>query len=197
MRGNRQPKIAVLIALRSIPARAGETAGNTAAGWVGAGLSPRVRGNPVAVLPERTGDRVYPRACGGTILLYPASQYITGLSPRVRGNHKQASQQIAIDRSIPARAGEPCPPPPLACSGRVYPRACGGTCPFSIVPASQPGLSPRVRGNRRAHRHWDRRPRSIPARAGEPYHTRTQRGCFWVYPRACGGTRNTKRIRHR
>ena len=55
----------------------------------------------------------------------------------------------------------------------------------------QPGLSPRVRGNRRRGRPGNGSNRSIPARAGEPglvlgLFLRTR-----VYPRACGGTQRT------
>ena len=112
----------------SIPARAGEPAqvwdvycdewvypracGGTPAlddlGALQVGLSPRVRGNRVAVdltvrdvgsIPARAGepdtsqiawvvDRVYPRACGGTDLLDDAGEREKGLSPRVRGNRR-------------------------------------------------------------------------------------------------------------
>ena len=74
-----------------------------------AGLSPRVRGNPVAVADEahlegsipacageptqhhalRRQRKVYPRVCGGTIIATKMSGSNLGLSPRVRGNHSQ------------------------------------------------------------------------------------------------------------
>ena len=52
-------------------------------------------------------------------------------------------------------------------------------------------LSPRVRGNLPARClsviiRW-----SIPARAGEPYYCASLAPLFWVYPRACGGTRHS------
>ena len=67
---------------------------------------------------------------------------------------------------------------------------CGGTSPPAPSACHQPGLSPRVRGNRHRRRqrmHWLR---SIPACAGEPY---AESYCaIWrkVYPRVCGGTAN-------
>ena len=52
----------------------------------------------------------------------------------------------------------------------------------------QPGLSPRVRGNRAAHGCVRVYEGSIPACAGEPS-TRSRRPSRpWVYPRVCGGT---------
>ena len=93
----------------------------------GMGLSPRVRGNPKpptkplpparsipacagepqAVVSLRVMSEVYPRVCGGTILvtLGPSSQ--NGLSPRVRGNPGHPQARNPGERSIPACAGEP------------------------------------------------------------------------------------------
>ena len=50
------------------------------------------------------------------------------------------------------------------------------------------GLSPRVRGNRRAAPARGRSRRSIPACAGEPRHVNTCSHLLEVYPRVCGGT---------
>ena len=91
------------------------------------GLSPRVRGNPLwgitikfvmGSIPARAGEpsnqngsvgnkRVYPRACGGTLLRYLDRLRVTGLSPRVRGNPSTGSPSYSTHGSIPARAGEP------------------------------------------------------------------------------------------
>ena len=155
------------------------------------GLSPRVRGNPPCLccrtiqprsIPARAGEpgvdiqsiwvyRVYPRACGGTMIGPWATFCETGLSPRVRGNRVQHVGQKFVAGSIPARAGEPpaqSSPWPLA---TVYPRACGGTAnaPTQIVGTLG----------------------SIPARAGEPPPPADLGGPQPVYPRACGGTRGS------
>ena len=111
------------------------------------GLSPRVRGNPEAVvnrldstrsIPACAGEpaanhgsryagRVYPRVCGGTSATWCGELAGRGLSPRVRGNQLGASQVGTGQGSIPACAGEPgganLEPP----GRRVYPRVCGGT----------------------------------------------------------------------
>ena len=91
------------------------------------GLSPRVRGNPHrrpqrqhrhGSIPARAGEprrfrrtckrcRVYPRACGGTPMVFVHAAWQHG--------------------SIPARAGEPRRRRDSRICLRVYPRACGGT----------------------------------------------------------------------
>ena len=70
------------------------------------GLSPRLRGNhvkeplchccsrsipapagePVAFMARPINSQVYPRACGGTLILDLAGNSHEGLSPRLRGN---------------------------------------------------------------------------------------------------------------
>ena len=72
------------------------------------GLSPRVRGNRIAVskdsirlrsIPACAGEpiaklmdahlnAVYPRVCGGTVVKRGPGTLRRGLSPRVRGNHR-------------------------------------------------------------------------------------------------------------
>ena len=152
------------------------------------GLSPRVRGNRArsssaasgpGSIPARAGEpgpplrcggrtKVYPRACGGTELTPDATPLAQGLSPRVRGNRFVQRLVDPQVRSIPARAGEPHPPARPRTSGRVYPRACGGTCRRPRRSDSPPGLSPRVRGNLLGAAERRRLRGSIPARAGEP-----------------------------
>ena len=135
-----------------------------------AGLSPRVRGNPLpgscfgrprrsipacAGEPRRgSGDRarasVYPRVCGGTPVRATSPLSSMGLSPRVRGNRVAVANPAAGDRSIPACAGEPDRIAVENCLFGVYPRVCGGThSPSTVVPL-ETGLSPRVRGNPRS-----------------------------------------------
>ena len=91
------------------------------------GLSPRVRGNLVAVsqsetifgsIPACAGEpiapvymsmmsTVYPRVCGGTSANVTGYNHLPGLSPRVRGNRGCGRRWDAYARSIPACAGEP------------------------------------------------------------------------------------------
>ena len=86
VRGNPSPMLAFECLLGSIPARAGEPAGE----W-----------------PGTYKSTVYPRACGGTIIAAPDLLAALGLSPRVRGNHVSIRVFSVYRGSIPARAGEP------------------------------------------------------------------------------------------
>ena len=93
------------------------------------GLSPRARGNRVAItvraayagsIPACTGEppwvscrlfvlQVYPRVHGGTTVSDFMDIVAGGLSPRARGNRRQRRQQGWLLRSIPACTGEPFP----------------------------------------------------------------------------------------
>ena len=142
------------------------------------------------VLACRTG-RVYPRVCGGTVIVHCIGIPNNGLSPRVRGNLHAQGHADHFRRSIPACAGEPSYPL-LAVFDHVpavYPRVCGGTfmhqgggvqsgrsipacagepsCPGPCRPISG-GLSPRVRGNLVQRQEDAGMAGSIPACAWEP-----------------------------
>ena len=91
------------------------------------GLSPRVRGNRAydkaawgryrsipACAGEPTGrgiptpwSGVYPRVCGGTVIILLGRRWEMGLSPRVRGNPRKVKEGVRGVGSIPACAGEP------------------------------------------------------------------------------------------
>ena len=152
------------------------------------GLSPRVRGNPTVVvlaaltrrsIPACAGEpgwwfvggtslAVYPRVCGGTRATGSPGQGNAGLSPRVRGNPGRVRGSHIVGGSIPACAGEPVVSAGRDGKNMVYPRVCGGTLPSEYPPGGGLGLSPRVRGNRKAGVALYQCRRSIPACAGEP-----------------------------
>ena len=139
--------------------------------------------------------QVYPRVCGGTRSGRDSRRRQPGLSPRVRGNPMSPAKYPSWQGSIPACAGEPF----LANASRpgyaVYPRVCGGTAGEAGQPAPGGGLSPRVRGNPLLGP-LDLTPwRSIPACAGEPTLSGTTYQYQSVYPRVCGGTSASERVR--
>ena len=153
------------------------------------GLSPRVRGNLRAAIGSDRSNGSIPAPCGGTRVRKTAARAQNGLSPRVRGNRRRGRDARPREGSIPARAGEPKRAPAPACSGSVYPRACGGTPDTELAAVTNDGLSPRVRGNLQLDLRIRGAGRSIPARAGEPSPCPGGGSPSRVYPRACGGTR--------
>ncbi len=126
--------------------------------------------------------------CGGTIDDAVGVAVFNGLSPRVRGNRGLAGEILAVPGSIPACAGEPFRACQFQRFHKVYPRVCGGTAMYPVLPRRSAGLSPRVRGNQLAHTARYGRQRSIPACAGEPQRCAGTAGRYGVYPRVCGGT---------
>ena len=112
----------------------------------------------------------------------------SGLSPRMRGNRADAGAVGSPGRSIPAYAGEPLGVRFRISRSPVYPRVCGGTAGSIRGDKHREGLSPRMRGNRRASTAGDPPHRSIPAYAGEPGIYHLVDALCRVYPRVCGGT---------
>ena len=167
VRGNRLHTGVAMLAMRSIPACAGEPH----------------RGRRCRAL-----SRVYPRVCGGTALHGESPPGIRGLSPRVRGNHARNVDVPVPCGSIPACAGEPGGQLVASRASTVYPRVCGGTRWPAGGQQGVNGLSPRVRGNPKMLRQHGRDGGSIPACAGEPENAASARQGRWVYPRVCGGT---------
>ena len=175
---------------RVYPRAGGETLSWPAHRLAADGLSPRGRGNPVELecigaaagsIPARAGKpppprrhaprrRVYPRAGGETVEPPRVRADARGLSPRGRGNHPPDSKRNDRIGSIPARAGKPRAGLPATSMMQVYPRAGGETMASQPKLTASTGLSPRGRGNLPSVRPASFRRRSIPARAGKPWH---------------------------
>ena len=111
------------------------------------GSIPAQAGEPLEFLHHHPGNRVYPRAGGGTGAVPHGRLSAWGLSPRRRGNRQGGPSRRAGVGSIPAQAGEPHAITVALRRAWVYPRAGGGTRIYIHPAASVPGLSPRRRGN--------------------------------------------------
>ena len=159
----------------------------------GSGLSPRVRGNLSRISRTAAFVGSIPACAGEPRTDRPGPLRLAGLSPRVRGNPPTPTPGQQLARSIPACAGEPGSSAYKPGAGRVYPRVCGGTRRLGTSLRLGWGLSPRVRGNQGGAREIARRPRSIPACAGEPNGLAHGADGVRVYPRVCGGTRPSDR----
>ncbi len=126
--------------------------------------------------------------CGGTTTSNIQTPWAIGLSPRVRGNPVHFPRCRAMQRSIPACAGEPGPTSGQTSISWVYPRVCGGTSDMGTGGSGIHGLSPRVRGNPPPPPGRGGGRGSIPACAGEPAPSHQGSDTHTVYPRVCGGT---------
>ena len=158
------------------------------------GSIPARAGEPPCTSSALAVRWVYPRACGGTRLTHTGTLTLHGLSPRVRGNRVVVFPVLTGNGSIPARAGEPAAQIRRRSRRTVYPRACGGTRLTHTGTLTLHGLSPRVRGNRVVVFPVLTGNGSIPARAGEPAAQIRRRSRRTVYPRACGGTIDGRRL---
>ena len=132
--------------------------------------------------------QVYPRVCGGSAGAPGPQGAPGGLSPRVRGKPADTTRIAQAIGSIPACAGEALGPGASKGRRAVYPRVCGGSIGIDGRAGLIAGLSPRVRGKRRAGliRPFPRR--SIPACAGEAVTIVVHLCDLEVYPRVCGGS---------
>ena len=98
---------------------------------------------------------------------------------------------VVMGGSIPAHAGEPCRSGSPRSRQGVYPRPCGGAVGSIALNHSGTGLSPPMRGSRPSAQRPHGASGSIPAHAGEPWGMRSSLPPTRVYPRPCGGARDT------
>ena len=146
VRGKRSGLVSVLVGVRIIPARAGQT-----------------------LCLDFTADDAqdHPRACGANAALFCVLYSCCGSSPRVRGKLGARSGQPAWSRIIPARAGQTRSPVPERQVLTDHPRACGANPSGSTPTPDQDGSSPRVRGKHWLSQMGTHSLRIIPARAGQ------------------------------
>ncbi len=174
---------------------------------IGNGLSPPMRGKrslaralqqPEGSIPAHAGETtasrsrsptgtVYPRPCGGNRRSGPSGTGTGGLSPPMRGKLVRVHDHPPGRRSIPAHAGETAPRSPRTITRSVYPRPCGGNCPFAPIVLATHGLSPPMRGKLTLPASSRRYAGSIPAHAGETGAACAICNPSRVYPRPCGG----------
>ena len=166
-RGNQYVGGLSIIALGSIPARAGK---------------------PIAPPFTARPHRVYPRTRGETRSSIGRGKARMGLSPHARGNLKGRGRHSINSGSIPARAGKPSPTDVPIDDNGVYPRTRGETPNCRSAIARYRGLSPHARGNHRIRATNLPVAGSIPARAGKPLRPLSVSTWGRVYPRTRGET---------
>ena len=177
-RGSPEPRVEDRLAVRSIPAWAGE---------------------PYHPPSETSRPRVHPRVGGGAINTVSGRWAHGGPSPRGRGSLVQIAACLAQHGSIPAWAGEPRTGRCATSTSRVHPRVGGGAQSLRFVVDVFRGPSPRGRGSRCGGGAALSHQRSIPAWAGEPARRLQCPRRARVHPRVGGGARwisgETSRLR--
>ena len=146
MRGKPRPMRVAAWRARIIPAHAGQTSGP----WC------RRRARPD-----------HPRACGANPLSRTLIFSSVGSSPRMRGKLAFAVCGAGTVRIIPAHAGQTDSRPHRYDGSADHPRACGANTPDWVAGPFWSGSSPRMRGKRFRQLEARRRPRIIPAHAGQ------------------------------
>ena len=160
---------------------------------------PRPRGGGGGSIPAYAGDpcqsaaafailTVYPRLRGGSVNWQCWAQSGCGLSPPTRGIRLRIALFGALDRSIPAYAGDPPIAGAASNKRQVYPRLRGGSeCGAHRLQAGA-GLSPPTRGIPKPILYTRLTKGSIPAYAGDPSRLYQCLSPNEVYPRLRGGS---------
>ena len=175
-RGTRLQPAEVRLALRFIPACAGNTASRLS-GHMSTPVHPRVRGEHVMTCV--TMDRM------------------SGSSPRARGTLDDHPLLRHLGRFIPACAGNTAWMQPRMMPNPVHPRVRGEHL-IDMARSVQPsGSSPRARGTPETRHHEPAFRRFIPACAGNTVYWSLPMMQIWVHPRVRGEHRHARRLAHR
>ena len=147
------------------------------------GLSPLARGTRLPSLRVRRSLAVYPRWRGEHSEAQPVDVLQSGLSPLARGTLSVSITVIAINRFIPAGAGNTVMASLKRFTLTVYPRWRGEHPVIGFLKGDLTGLSPLARGTH-FHRHGrTRKTRFIPAGAGNTWFLMSLLWMPTVYPR--------------
>ena len=171
MRGKQRPVAPKRVAVRIIPAHAGQT------------------DLPYGRAIESTD---HPRACGANAHQRGGQHAQTGSSPRMRGKLFGTPDTWNHPRIIPAHAGQTHRQTIRDSSRADHPRACGANQLRQSRYSPPGGSSPRMRGKRFVP--WDTQPilRIIPAHAGQTRNACMNGPAFSDHPRACGANSGSR-----
>ena len=132
---------------------------------------PAYAGNARSLRLRRYVGSVHPRVCGERLGRHAHPGRPSGSSPRMRGT-RMAMWSFSMRRAarrgrfIPAYAGNALRPMMAVLRSSVHPRVCGERIAERRLAMCSGGSSPRMRGTRPRRPHAGRRPRFIPAYAG-------------------------------
>ncbi len=147
---------------------------------------PACAGNALSIVARPLQITVHPRVCGERLLEITPREWLDGSSPRVRGTLHRPMHSQGFCRFIPACAGNAHQPIRRNCLPTVHPRVCGERTQTPEILESYDGSSPRVRGTLMGALEKGKRPRFIPACAGNARYSAAVEKDETVHPRVCG-----------
>ena len=127
---------------------------------------PACAGNSFATLPSIFERPVHPRLRGELLMKMPSDQPYYGSSPLTRGTHQPLQAAGAVQRFIPAYAGNSSHIMKIFVKASVHPRLRGELDYPTNIPRQAVGSSPLTRGTPHSHRKNTGAHRFIPAYAG-------------------------------
>ena len=185
-RGTHGDHRGVLVLLRFIPARAGNTAPRSVRS-APLTVHPRSRGEHCAFgTPRRSAKPVHPRSRGEHIALPATAHQTPGSSPLARGTQPRRGCRHGAQRFIPARAGNTNRDRSSCASGPVHPRSRGEHTATIGASWCFSGSSPLARGTHMLKALTAAEGRFIPARAGNTTAPATTWRATPVHPRSRG-----------
>ena len=149
-------------------------------------IIPACAGRTPATRGHRTRGPDHPRVCGANRMCCSLSMRRAGSSPRVRGELPVGPLGLGWDRIIPACAGRTPSRRSNEPDRPDHPRVCGANYMIANFKDGGHGSSPRVRGERRRHRHHGGGERIIPACAGRTPTSSAPSTHPPDHPRVCG-----------
>ena len=138
---------------------------------------PARAGNTLLRFASCVRGPVHPRAGGEHVSISVRCVSACGSSPRGRGTREIAERLRALDRFIPARAGNTRSNAACSTTLSVHPRAGGEHGSLSGCPGSAVGSSPRGRGTRPQSASI-RSDATVHPRAGGEHPTSTSKRCW-------------------
>ena len=157
---------------------------------------PAYAGNAPEGRPHCPASSVHPRIRGERGFGKDAVFYAYGSSPHTRGTQQRDCPCRALDRFIPAYAGNARRTPSLRRRATVHPRIRGERGPLGCRIAPTSGSSPHTRGTLEVQLGNKHRPRFIPAYAGNAAVHLLLLDLMSVHPRIRGERCHPGRARH-
>ena len=150
------------------------------------GITPAYAGKRQATPQSIAQPRDHPRVCGEKAMMLHMREKVSGSPPRMRGKVFVWSRFFVCAGITPAYAGKSHVA--SNCPGDIqdHPRVCGEKAYNSVMPGSEWGSPPRMRGKAAALLTCSHRYGITPAYAGKSACGRSRHITCRDHPRVCG-----------